>query len=1032
MAIFPQNTPANPYLSGTSLLDLKIQRLRERTAEKTNKFADVPTDQAPADPQMSIREMAAARTNTSSGAGLLDLAESSIYQSQENISNFLTGQSNPNAQAEADARAGYTGREDLQGRQQEAITGIAQGRNDFNEGNYLKGLASYGGAALDTLKMGPELLADSAGSVVEGAAGVAMTALPEAASSVAGVTLLGKKLRAAESTVSGISKAIDEAQKAIKAGKKVGPVEKALVKSTKAVSQTSFMTANVLQNMKEDYIAENNGETPNAGYWAVNAPIAIALNTVQLGIFKKFFLPSKAGVKKDIQGIKNYVKDMTEILDPIPKSYSKKVATTILGKARDVSAAAGAEAGQEYLQSWHEILATKMDGLSLDSAIEELSSGSNQDQTLFGAFAGAAAGGTGKGIAVAPKAALEVGAETALGVTQSAVQVAKKQAIRGSLKLLSPEERVEISENYNVKKEAFDVVKAKKEQQIKDLDKITSLDSVSDKEILADLNKAKEKLGITTSEMKDPDVFNEIKNKVKKDYNATVFLSRESLERSRAGMAAKMIGKNIANEVKEVALRVAKKEDIDKAVEKLKEFGVDVQNTVKGLKTSAAVGIVERGTLYGANITQSEIDKIVKTAEKLSFKDLKKSMLVLKSTNPKLHNALKSTYKIVERRTKRFKQSNIEINKDNISPVLKSVTTAGEINSESEVLVEDALLESFEANSITDLESLKILEKAVNLYSKSKRIKNKKSRLVKKSDIAIYRKRIAEMKADFGEFDTRLGKFDNKVNKLADVAKDFIKNMGIEESPEKKQADIDNENTTEEQNKPLVERLKDGADRALNSKLVASIKNVGTALAEVTEAIGDKIDVAPLQALEKRFNQAESMVDKQEIIVEVLGLFNPENPNDSASVSRFAMKLFKEGKIADEDPANFVNDNFRNLGQYVNERSEKVGQAVVLMLLQDIDKLILMKETADKEAAAIKAKDKADQESNNDQEAKTEQEKKTNADNDEEIKAQKQVDLDNEINDDTPVESKATTKSDEELEATAVELGINLCPVNNK
>lgn len=720
----------NPYLNEiskpVSLLDLKIERLRNNVAAKQEKLQPTRTEE----------DIVASFDNLEgdSGDSLFNLAKSSVYRSKENIGNFLSGDSNPNRQADSDLKAGYTGREVLNNKQNEIIQGLAQSRVNFSEGNTLKGLADLGSAAFNTAKIAPELAADSAGSLVEGAVGVGLTFLPEAASSIAGVGLLSKKAKQGKDTVESIGDAIKKAEAAIKSGKKPNVLQKALVKSVRASSQTSLMTASVLQEMKEDYIQEN-GESPSAEYYAVNAPIAVALNTVQLGIFKKLFLPTKSGVKADIEGIKKYAKEMKDVLDNVPKSYSKQVAKKVLSTAKDVSIAAGAEAGQEYLQTWHEILATKMDNLSLDEAVKELSQGSNQDQALFGLLAGGAAGGVTKGALKVPSLAGGVVGSTASSVASTVADKTKSSALNKSYKLLSESEKEEVEKDYERNKDIYNQFSNVKNSQIDELKKAKSFNDLKDEEVIAEVTKVASGLGVDKN---NKEVFGEVAEAVQNKYRAAIQESAKNLEKSNAGRVVK----GNVNTLKDKVKTAVSKENYDKAIEIAKGIGSSSVDLVNKIKSSEALQVIEKGIDFARDSGKDKAKELKALAESSSLEDLKAATKVLKSKNEYVSNLLDKVINRKEKALSSFKGKQSLIKESNLSPAIKSVIKAGKFTKSSFSVISTEILKAGNSR-IEDIKSAEQVQKVIKMYEDSQFNKSDDKLKLTKKELSKIKDKIA-------------------------------------------------------------------------------------------------------------------------------------------------------------------------------------------------------------------------------------------------------------------------------------------------
>jgi hypothetical protein len=981
------NRLADPFSRATapttSLLDLKIEKLRGRLQEKSEKFSPVVDEEAAAASDYrnieNVKARFAAGRNSGSLAGgeedtfnnindLYSLANSGVRTSVEDVQNFATGQVNPNRIAESDEAAGVRPgvRQAFDAKTTEAINTFGSMRNQVQDGNYPEAASEFFSGMGQTAEMLPELVATSlVPSVVEGVAGA--LAIP----GYGGAVSLGKRAVGVKNVLKQIGAAGDAARAAKKAKKAADAVKKTstmtkydkikggLKSYGKNVAQASVMTASYSQKLAEDYYAEN-GTQASASFMAVNTLIGAATQGIDVGIFKNVVLGNKSN--------KTYVKAMKDMLDDIPKAFSKKVALRVLNKGKELAKAGSMEAGQEYIQSWHEILAVKMDEATLAEAVKELNTGSNQDKALFGAAAGFVVSSGSKAAITAPKAAVQLAGDATGSALTAAAKLAKKGAVKSSLKILSEEDRENVARQYKVKKESFDAIKAKKDKQVSDLDSFSTIDSVTDKEILIDIMKVKAKRNFTTAEMKDPELFNAVKNEVKRAYNSTTIQAKAGLEASRVGVAAKLIAKNTKKGVTGLASKIATKEQVEATIANVKEYGNTAVEAAKNLQTSGALGVLEAGLAVSKHTSKESVNSIKEIAETLSFKEFKTTMAVLESKNKVAYAALKPVFKDVEKAYKSFQEISGETNKDNIASVIKSAIGAGEVISESAPLMEEAIVAAFQSR-ISDKEGVEALGKALDLYEKSERFKTNKSQLIQKSDIAIYRKKLKKA----GSIVISAEKIDTAVNKSAEKIAGAIKN--VNKSTEEKTAKEESGSKDGEKTSTITEKVTAAVNNVKdNSKVYSSLKNAGSAFGTVVSAISDKADVIPLENIEKEFALAKTETDKKAAIVKMSKEFTPVNSEDSDSVSTYAAKLFSQGKTSNKDVAEFIRENFPKTSSYKMPDGKTYGSSIGSLIVGDLehlDKLSKENVAAESEAVDVKFKltleeQNIDRENNND------------------------------------------------------------------
>ena len=150
------------------------------------------------------------------------------------------------------------------------------------------------------------------------------------------------------------------------------------------------------------------------------------------------------------------------------KSYAANAAKRIFNGTKKIVGSAGAEAGQEYLQTWHEILAPVASGDSLNefvtTAAAELGKDANQTEAIVGSILGFSAGGVARGATTAPGVALGTAKDVAIGTAVTTGKAITKgldsARVTAGLKLLNEDDRKNISAVHKVKTKVFEIGRA--------------------------------------------------------------------------------------------------------------------------------------------------------------------------------------------------------------------------------------------------------------------------------------------------------------------------------------------------------------------------------------------------------------------------------------------------------------------------------------------------------------------------------------------------------------------------------------------
>lgn len=734
MARFIFDQAGSPYDLPPSLAENKSFSLANKLSEKREKLAPAPVPIGPTPEEAAAAELLLDEASGSSLAGdsLFRQAGSSIVRGAGNIADTYANirqnafgdedyalSPSVDAMSEqevADAASGFTGRE-AYGQDIEALT-TAVGKEDKGFGDYLD-IAGQG------LALGPRALADSAASGLELATGAAATGIATAVGgpllgAATGGLIFGKKVKQAVEAVDKVVSFGDRLEKGAKA------VPKAIAKN---IGRTSLLTADITEQMRQEYKATHEGAEPPAAWYGTNVPITMALNALEFGLI------SKALPKFDVP-VKKLMKESVKVMS---KSHSTEAAKRIFGGIKKIVTTAGAEAGQEYLQTWHEILAPKVDGDTLNSLIttaaKELGKDENQTQAIVGSILGFSAGGTAKVIPTAPGVAAGLTVDVAAGTLKTAgkgikavsrgVQSAKDKA---GLKILSEKERESIREDYETEKVIVSEKSAEIDESIKTVEEAETFEDLIANEKLADVIKENLKdFGFTDDDLKDPTKLKSLKDKITSGQKAAKDILKVGLETSRAAAVVKASAKGIkdtAIETAKAAVEAVPEEVIVKTIEAAattKAAAESAIKAVKGLKSSSARGIVEMG--INGTVAQA---KIAYTAAKdLEFSDLKRVASAISAANPEIGKSFNRLYEERKKELENFKlRSTDVVNKETLSPVITSVAEEGNIENQSAASVAKAIKDTM-TGVIGDKETLATVKKAIAAYKASKAFTDK-------------------------------------------------------------------------------------------------------------------------------------------------------------------------------------------------------------------------------------------------------------------------------------------------------------------
>lgn len=697
-SIFDSTDPFRPLLS---LADQKSLLVREKLGEKKVAAAESPLLQTALDSR-------AARERLLSGeAGLLEIAQSSLFRSRENIFDLISGneQTSSAVQEYADYKAGITpeDRQRLVTSDQEKVTQSLAG------GDYL-------GALGNALLAAPGTLADSANVIPEIAAGAAATALTGGiAAPIAGAAIFGRR-----------------AKKAIDTGSKIAKAVKLAKASMKTAGQMSIVTAQMTQTQVNDF-REKHGENPTtsriAGMYALNLSTMMLQGT----ILKQLFIPKfKSEIVKEV---KTVVKNMGK------GSNFVQLGKRIGSGAMKAVAAGGAEAGQEYLQTWAEIInveiGPKDSGKFFEAMSREIGDKDNKLQALVGGFLGAGAGGLARvsisAPAIAAGGALDLTKATAKGVAKTTIgtaklvtRIAQKQTSKASLKVLSEEERAVLRKTHETESVVAQEKTADIDRKIEIVkDAIIITDMHKDEGLKALVDEVQRDRGLTTADLDDQKKFNAFKDDVLSKFRAQKTVLEETVRLSNIGRIIKKSGENVVDKSVAAAQAVLEDIPIEELITKAKKSVVDFSDqaveAVKELRSSTARGMVDLGLKEGI----ASIKTLKKAAEALDLDELQRVTAILAQKDTKLGAALEKVVKKKKAAQEWFSQRNANLTtEETLSETISNVAKTQKLTNDQAASVASALQKTL-AGKIGDLASLEAIESVMNTYKESSAYRNK-------------------------------------------------------------------------------------------------------------------------------------------------------------------------------------------------------------------------------------------------------------------------------------------------------------------
>jgi len=753
-----QNT-SGPYAPLPSLAQQKSASLASAYSEKKLRQEPPPVQVGPTPEQVAAANLSLAAP---AGDSLANFAGSGLLQGFGRASDYIAQKSNDTFgtsfnTTEQDGFSNPTVANEAAGLSQEAVNQFGADQQQF-----FNSVADshYGDAFKQGLALAPRVAASSSVSLVELGVGAALTPLLGA-----GAGLLAKKAKDIGNTVASVKKAFDASQKLRNAKKEAEKLKKVtrLSKASRSVkdfaknlpkvaSQTSILNMDMVQQQINDYRAQNNGEYPSAQREAVMGLTSFATNMFEPLMVANLLVPNfkKEIVKEGVNLIKN-LGDGSALFNIV-----KRAGEGIL----KLSAAGAAEAGQEYVQAWQQMLVSSITPEETNNLMavltEKLSNQANRDSALGQGILGGFAGGATKGAISAPaiaagtavdlaKATAKGTTKTAVGATKIAANIVKDQSNKAALKILNPEERARLRSTYESEKEVNDQIVAKFDDKVKTVREAKSFDELlANKEIAKDIEAARQSENFSQEQAQDPKNFKKIQNNLQKKYKADIVVITGKLEASRLGRLGKKLVEKGKDAIVDTATKIADSvpdETVRKAIVATltaQKVAKETITAVKDIQSSAALGVVELALREGTKASKEITDRV----KNLEISDATRAVAAIKEKYPDLGRHLERAVEHKNKVLRGLEQRNDNlITEETLPPVVKDVVARGNVKEKNGAYVAQ-IINKVLAGKIGDKATLATVRQALEVYKSSDAFKAQGKGTLNAGDISLFEKRL--------------------------------------------------------------------------------------------------------------------------------------------------------------------------------------------------------------------------------------------------------------------------------------------------
>jgi hypothetical protein len=709
-----------------------------------------------------------------------DLAEASLYRTGKNLYDFFTpgeDRTSEQIQQEADLAAGIT-EED---RYRLVGESNARVKQLLSEGRYAEAALEAGSNSLGTLADSAGTFAAIAGtSLATGGLGLAAN-LARGAGSLVNIGRGAKVFDQAAKTAA----AADKAAKAAKATGAMAKVKSGAIAGAKAATTVSVATADITQGDANEFRAKH-GRAPTIAEKSRMYALNLATMMPVPGIIKNFHIPAfkkpmKAEIKNALKNIKG-------------GSNLKSIAVRAANTAKKVAAAGGAEAAQEYLQTWAQEINVNLTNDSRNSFWKDIQEifGDEDSQlnAIVGAYLGGAAGGAARGITASPglaagtaldatKGAGKVAAKTLGAVARGSGRVAKYITDEQSYKILSQEDRDLIMSDHASRKVSVDRKVSAFRNNIKTIEAAKNLDQLMEhKDIAPELDKKIQEKELTDDMLQEPEVVKALMDDVVSDYKGDIIKLQTELAAHTGASFATKAGENVATKAKDAATAAIEAiAPTAKEVEKqVRGFGAKTVQAAKDLRSSTARGIVKVVSQSVVDGTVENSKELMEAARTLERDDLKNVAKIIgkydKGLSKKMLKLWKKKEKIIEGAGLKGKDI---ITADTLNKVIKDVSNEGNIPAGNVSEVSSAVNEAL-SGKIDDQASYDAVSTALDLIEKSPEFKAQRDGAMSRNTMVINRRRLEKAKQRL-DFDLEEAT-DDALDKTADIVEKTVNKAG--------------------------------------------------------------------------------------------------------------------------------------------------------------------------------------------------------------------------------------------------------------
>lgn len=645
------NAPAPP-----TLLEKKQQSINAKLQGKSESLGLTPSS--------------ALSSRGGGSTGLVDLGQSSLFRAGGNLADVGRDVSNKLFGTEFDSseETGYSNAQNA-----DRATGVSsQYREQFvqDQDQVLKDVA--GGNWLDaigsTANVAVRTAADSFATVPELAAGAALTAVGGA-----GLAVVGRRLQKASETASNIAKRYEQ----IKDNKALDLVGKGLKESGKA----SVLTADIVQQQRNQFKAENNGEEMSSGRLAGSVLLTLATTIWQPSIASKFYKPKLKTTKADGEFKERLKKEAQSLLDTSNRGVMQNLALRVGEGIKGIAAAGGAEAVQEYAQFWAETLSVQMKPDEqtgfFKAALDVFTEEGNSDKAIQASFLGAGAGGVTKAAISTPTNAVGAVVDTATSVTNSAVRKSS-QKINAAL---PDEDALSMTAQDRSRARAAGRVKRVNTKSIDTLSKVSSLNEIesTNEELLSRMAKIADGRNLN-----DQEVFQAVKKTAMKKLNTEIVASEISTTGKRVVGITTRAAESLKKRTEELATEIVTPQRMRKVKVFTEKTKRKITEEVKDFPNSTTMGLIELSGEYAANKSKETLSKLREKAQSIGPEYTRKIAESIKEDAPEVAAALNEAALKQENAAKESGTRNDNLTtEDNLSDSIQAARSIGKFTEDN-------------------------------------------------------------------------------------------------------------------------------------------------------------------------------------------------------------------------------------------------------------------------------------------------------------------------------------------------------------